>query len=233
MRRIWGTAFSFLVFSINIPSLSLADMSGTYSAIRLPVTREMNRVSAGTAVINRVEARWFVFSGGTAEECRKEAARLGWKVVDEFTAYLPSLSGGITLAGYRRQNDIRMLVLVLPDSGSGSAVMAVLDGPINLSDGRGEAPGREPAGIPRVSSARRLLHLSGGRVEASFYSSPAEPAEVLSSARRILELRGWQVSMGGPGILLASRAGEPDLAYFARSAPGGSRYLVFASRRNK
>ena len=233
MTRIWGIAFSLLMFGLAAPSSSLADMLNTYSAIKLPVSRQMNRMSAGIAVINQVEARWFVFSGGTAEECREEADRLGWKVVDEFTAVLPSLAGGIRLAGYRRKGDIRMLVMVLPDSGPGSVVMAVLDGPINLSDGRGEAPGREPAGIPRVSSARRLLHLSGSRMEASFYSSPAEPAEVLSSARRILELRGWQVSMGGPGILLASRAGEPDLAYFARSAPGGSRYLVFASRRNK
>jgi len=183
--------------------------------------------------VNTVMAHWFVFSGGDAEQCRAEVSRLGWRAVDEFSTGLPSPAGGITMTGYRLENDPRMLVLVLPDNGPGSCVMALLDGPINLSDGRGEAPGRDPAGIPRVASARRLLHLSGGRIEAAFYSSPARPSEVLSSARLTLESRGWRVSMGSPGILLASRAGEPDLAYFARGAPGGSRYLVFATGREK
>jgi hypothetical protein len=126
-----------------------------------------------------------------------------------------------------------MLVLVLPDSGPGMAVMAVLDRPIKITGEGGEAPGREPAGIPRLASARRLLHLSGRNLEAAFYSSPALPSVVLFSARQALESRGWHASFEGPGILAASRDGGPDLAYFARESPGGSRYLVFATGRNK
>lgn len=208
-----------------------ADIPGNYSLLKLPVLAGMERTAGGAVLVNTVSARWFVFSGGEAERCRMEASRLGWRAVDEFFAVLPSQSGGITMTGYRRRGDARMLVLVLPDSGTGPVVMAILESPIELSASGGEAPGREPAGVPRVASARRLLHLSGGRIEASFYSSPAGPAEVLSSARRILGSRGWHTSTGNPGILLASRERGPDLAYFAREAPGGSRYLVFAARR--
>ena len=200
--------------------------------MELPVTAQMRRTAGGIARVNRVEANWFVFSGGDGDQCRGEAARLGWKVVDEFQSLLPASAGTWTLAGYRRDHDPRMLVMVLPDSGPGPVIMAVLDGPINLADGGGEAPGREPGGVPRVGSARRLLHLSGGGIEAAFYSSPARPAQLLAAARKILEMRGWIVGAGRGGILCASREGEPDLAYFAQEAPGGSRYLVFTSRRN-
>jgi len=211
------------------PGNSAADIPGWLA--RLPVTAGMRRTGGGIVEINTVPAAWSVYSGGTAEGCRSEAARLGWKNLGEFSASLPSPSGGMTVAGYRRNGDPRMLVMVLPARGGGAVVMAVLSRPLELLDGRGEAPGRDPAGIPRLPSARRLLHLVGGKIEAAFYSSPAGPPDVLKSARRMLEARGWQAQGGAGGILLASRAGSPGLAYFVAENAGGSRYLVFTTGR--
>jgi len=225
--------FIFLALVFSEPSRLSAGIPAALGLLNLPVTSGMSRVSGGMARINLVEARWSAYSGADAEECRAEALRRGWKPAGEFFAGLPSPSGGITMTGYRRSGGSRMLLLVLPCSGRGSAVMALLDRPVNISGDGGEAPGREPAGIPRIASARRLLHLSGSNLEAAFYSSPARPSEVLASARNSLESRGWHAAWGGPGILLAGRDGGPDLAYFAREAPGGSRYLVFATGRNK
>jgi len=230
MRRIFPLALVLLCPLFPGPAFGGAPI---FWRSVLPVVPPMRSLAGGAMRVNMTDGRWAVYTGGDAGDCRREAKRLGWRVTDEFLASLPSSTGGVTLAGYGRERDSRMLVMVLPESGPGPVVMVLLDRPVRFADGTGEAPGRDPAGVSRVGSGRRLLHLVGDRFEGAFYSSPAGPGAVLSSARSMLASRGWKTREGGAGILLASRSGSPDLAYFAGESGEGSRYLVFVSRRNK
>ena len=198
---------------------------------QLPVTRRMRRDACGTVRINLAEAHYYLYAGAPGPECRRLAGKLGWRPVPKYTASMPTPSGDMDVRAYTRSDDRRMLLLATPGTGEGLAVMAVFERQPVWVGAAGEAPGREPAGIPRLASARRLLHLAGDAYDAAWYSSPAKPAAVMAAARSMLGARGWSVAEPSPGMLSASREGNPELSIIVRGVETGTDFLILASRR--
>jgi len=199
--------------------------------LHLPVSREMRLAAEGSVSVNLVKARYFLYAESEASECRKLAAQLGWKPSGDLTGTVPTPAGEMSVAAWHRAGEGRMLLLALSEEGGGLAVMALFDRRPSWVGDDGEAPGRELAGVPRIASARRLLHLAGPTFEGAWYASPAGEAEVLASARAGLASRGWSVESPRSGILFAYRPGCPGVTLFARPAGEGTDFFVLASRR--
>lgn len=108
-------------------------------------------------------------------------------------------------------------------------LQAVFDGVPVWANEAGDAPGREPAGVPRLGGARRLLHLSGRGFEAACYSTPVAPSALLAEAAHRLPGIGWRVDPLGASGLAAVRAGRPYVCVWTRPDGTGTVFVVIAT----
>ena len=132
--------------------------------------------------------------------------------------------GAVALRTFRRGG--ALLLLGTPATGEGWAALAVFTSQPVWSDARGEAPGREPQGLPRLGSGRRLLHLQGDGFEAACYHTAASPHAVVAEGVSRLPGAGWTLGPASDQGLTASRRGAPPVAMFLRPDGTGAVLLV-------
>ncbi|MEK7476380.1 MAG: hypothetical protein AAB152_12210 [Candidatus Coatesbacteria bacterium] len=212
-----------------------AAAGGWLSTPDLPRVEGMTRVLEGTVRINLTSARYAVSAGplaAVAPAFEAAARAAGWVPEQAGRRVFPVPGGALDLRAYRAGT--RWLLQGVTDGRPGEpdscfAVQALFDGVPPWADGAGEAPGRDPAGWPRISSARRLLHLGGRGFEAACYATSAPPSGVLAEAARRLPAAGWRTEPLGAGGLAATRAGRPDTALWTRPDGTGTVFIVIAT----
>jgi hypothetical protein len=95
---------------------------------------------------------------------------------------------------------------------------------LNLFPPSGDAPGRDPEGLPRPDGSRRILRATEHDTPYSvtLYKTPERStASLVDWYRRALEARGWQVASAGAGNLLrAQRANRTVLLSCSMAADG-------------
>jgi hypothetical protein len=200
----------------------------------LPRVAGMTPVLEGTVRINLTSARYAISAGlATALAPALEAAArdAGW-VPEQGRRVLPVPGGALDLRAYRAGT--RWLLQGITDGRPGEpdscvVVQALFDGVPSWANGEGEAPGRDPAGWPRLASARRLLHLGGRGFEAACYATPAPPGVVQAEAGRRLRSAGWRTEPLGAAGLAATRLGSPDTALWTRPDGTGTVFVVIAT----
>jgi len=226
------TVATLAVLTLSLSADAHSRISG---AGNLPLPAGMQKMTEGSVCINGVRARYFLFKGRISGSIYSYAGEVGWKPAGRPIRGIPTPDGGMEL-GVFEDGGGRMILLCAPEDSAGGEswlAMALFERKPEWMDGRGEAPGHEPAGVPRIAASRRLLHLSGDGFEAAWYSSHAPAASVLAEGLAVLRSRGWTVSPAREGALLAVRRGEPSVALHARDSADGSRFLIIASGREQ
>jgi hypothetical protein len=200
-------------------------------ALRLPVVGTMRQVLAGSVRINTTPARYFVFMPGDGKrDIESRAKKLGWSAMPGMRRSFVSPAGNVEFTGYRSQG--RILLVGAPVEDRGWVAMALFDGTPVWLDERGEAPGRDPAGCPRLLSSRRLLHVAGAGFEAACYTSPAAAGVLLAHARSQLQSAGWTVNAGAERHgrnargLMAARGGGTEAVLYAMPEGNGCAFLL-------
>jgi hypothetical protein len=204
----------------------------------LPAVAGTERVLEGEVRVNLTPARFAISVGAAPALATLDAAAqaAGWRPGPE-RRVLPTPGGTLDLRSYRDGERWLMQGSVAgAGADPGVIVQAVFAGVPRWAAGidgarnGDEAPGREPAGWPRLAAARRILHLEGRGFEAACYSTPAPPSAVLAEAVRRLAGQGWRVEpLGGRGMF-AVRSGRPDTALWTRPEYGGTVFVVIATR---
>ncbi len=190
----------------------------------------MEPVFAGEGEINGVTAQFAVWAaGGVAMTLATSIEMAGWSAAAVPGRLLAVPAGAVRLRAFRL--GARWLILAVPDGAGQVAAAAWFDRrPQWAGPAGGDAPGREPAGWPRLAAAHRLLHLRGVGFEAACYRTAAGAEEVVAEAGRRLPAAGWRVTRTDPASLAAWRPGAPDVALRALAQPDGALFLVLATR---
>jgi len=186
----------------------------------------LSELYAGEVRINMTRARYAVVCQPQHRPgLSKVLSRQGWHATSRFTN-LVGPSGGVMLRAFEREDGL--LLTVVPGDNEEWAVIAVLAGRPAWAGAAGEAPGREPLGLPRFGGARRILHLEGRGFEAACYQARVLPRALVAEAAFRLTALGWAVTPGVAAGLLASRAKTPPIAVVAEPSELGSTFLVLA-----
>lgn len=186
----------------------------------------LSELYTGEVRINTTHARYAVVCEPEGRPGLTSAlGRQGWHATAAFTN-LAGLSGGVTLRTFERENGL--LLAVLPGGGEDWAVIAVFAGRPVWADATGDAPGREPLGLPRFGGGRRMLHLEGRGFEAACYRAPVLPRALVAEAAFRLTSSGWTVAPAAAAGLTASRPNAPPIAVVAEPLDNGSTFLVLA-----
>jgi len=210
----------------------------------LPSVAGTQCVLEGELRVNLTPARYAISVGSAPAAAALDAAAraAGWRP-GRGQRVLPTPGGPLELRTYR-DGDRWLMQGSVAGTGEDPAVVvqAVFSGMPRWLAGTGgspavgggrtgdDAPGREPAGWPRLAAARRILHLEGNGFEAACYSTGAPPSAVLAEAGRRLAGSGWRVEpLGGRG-LAATRPGRPDTALWTRPEKCGTVFVVIATR---
>lgn len=207
---------------------------------RFPVTPSLRQVLAGSVEVNRTAADYRLFR---VEEGRpgagKAAREEGWRPLPGARKEFLTPAGVVAFDGYGRGGEVLLVGSPVGKAGPGGrdadgwVVMIVFARPPVWVDGKGEAPGREPAGWPRLASSRRILHLAGTGFEAACYRSPGRAAGVVAQARERLAAAGWKVVQVADGGLAVSRPGGRESFLFARDEDRGCTFLVMAGGNSR
>ena len=194
----------------------------------LPVDKGMQEAYRGEVSINGVPARLFIYRwDGGFGRLSADAAGMGWKRTGNLTTAFAGPEGEIRASLWGRNG--KVLLLALPRGKTGWVAMALFRDMPRFGEPGADAPGRDPAGFPRIGAALRVLHVAGPGYEAACYRSPAPPATVLADARRALSARGWKADILAGTAVTASARGRPVLTVHARPEGRGSSYLVLAT----
>ncbi len=208
--------------------------AGWFGSPEIPRIDGMSAVIAGAVSINGTEARYAISSGDAGSPVAtldRAARRAGWQP-EATRRSIPVPAGDLDLRSYRSGKSwlIQGAVRRRPgENGPAVAIQALFDRVPKWAGDDGEAPGREPAGWPRLSSARRLLHLAGRGFEAACYASPAAPARLRAEAERRLREAGWRTQPLGEAGLAAPRAGRPDTALWLRAEGRGTTFVLIST----
>ena len=200
---------------------------------KLPVSGSMHQVLAGSVRINQTPARYFVYTVRHPSRVNgifSHARALGWRSLPGVAQVSLSPVGEVKFQGYERAG--RLLLIGAPEDpedGESWVAIAMFDRPPIWVDGRGEAPGREPAGWPRLASSRRLLHLAGTGFEAACYRSPASSRALMAQAKAQLASGGWQVTQAGGQGLIASKPDGTEAVLFVRDEERDCTFLVISA----
>ena len=200
-----------------------------------PATSAMRQVLAGSVEVNRTAAEYRMFDaaeeGAPIEEIVRRA---GWRRLAEVSREFITPGGVVGFDGYSRDGAVLLVGVPLCRYGAPAGecedwvvMVAFARRPVWVDD-RGEAPGREPAGWPRLTSSRRILHLAGVGFEAACYRSPVGAAGVMSEARERLGTAGWRVvQVADRGISAAGPDGRESFL-FVRDEERGCSFMVVA-----
>lgn len=212
-----------------------AASAGWFGGPAIPAAGGMTGILEGALSINTAKARYAISAGsatGLASALDAAAREDGWLPEPEVRV-MQVPAGEMALRSYRRGARWLLQGVVNGKAGdpeSAVAVQAVFDSVPEWAGAGGEAPGREPAGWPRLAGARRLLHLGGDGFEAACYSTPAAPRSVVAEAARRLAAAGWRTDPLGDSGLAARRAGSPETALWARPEGSGAFFIVIATK---
>lgn len=185
----------------------------------------MFEILSGRVSINNTGARYSVYASDSGAAGLADAvAGLGWEELGgEAGRNLDTPAGRYAVRAYGRGGET--LLLAFPRAGSGLFLAAVFEGDFIWAMENGEAPGREPAGVPRPVPCRRVLHLAAGNWEAAWYLTAATADSVVRDGAHRLASRGWKVEKGDGGLFTASRAGRPFVT--VKSYAGGKDTCFF------
>ena len=179
---------------------------------------------AGRAEVNRVPARYALFGdAGDGGACAERARRAGWRPLR-----VPSATGGgVRVRAFARGSE--RLLLAWPAGGPGRVALARFAGALPELPPAGDAPGREPAGVPRPPGSRRLLHVAGDGFEAAWYRAAASPRELARRSAARLVAAGWRVASPGATALVAARAGGRPVTLVTEADGDGAAAFVLAA----
>ena len=224
------TVLSLLVCCLACASPHAASGAGIFPTDS--ASAGMIEVFSGRVEINTTWARYSVYASDSGPSVMADAALAsGWaEFRDEEGRSFDTPAGNYSVSAYRRGRET--LLLASPRGGAGLFLAALFEGDLLWAGEKGEAPGDEPAGVPRPVPCRRILHIKAEKWKAAWYLTAAPAESVVRDGARRFASAGWKVEKGDEGLFVAWRdgsgqvtvksyAGEKDTCFFILATGGG------------
>ena len=188
----------------------------------------MVEVLSGRAVINGIAARYSVYASDSGVGPLADAVvGGGWRETPaEAGLDFETSAAKYEVRVFRRGGET--LLLAFPCEGEGLVLAGVFEGELKEAPAGGEAPGRDPASVPRPVKCRRILHVGGGDWEAAWYLTAAPAEAVLREGERRLSAAGWRVEKDG-GVFTAWREGRPQVTVMSSPGDKETRFFILAT----